>query len=169
MIIDNKIDRAFGKTTVFAGIVFFLIGSLIVIAGGVILGSVALILAAFVIFTFSGVEFDTKYRKVRQYNKLFGIFKTGKWKPYDIYIGITLIPISTFEVMASWSNRISSTKTTDYRIFFVNKSKKPAFAIKKCKTEAKAKSSLDEFSLWLKLPVYSVKKEGRKSWNHTLN
>ena len=163
MIVDNKTERAFGKTTVFAGIIFLLTGIVFLIAGAFILSAVVLLVAAFITFTYSGVDLDTNKRQIRQYNKFFGLIKTGRWKSVDPYIGITLIPFSTVEVMASWSNRITSIKTIDYRIFLVNKAKKPAFAIKKCKTREKARNSLDEFSLWLKLPVYSVKGEGRKA------
>ncbi len=156
MRIDNKTENAFGKPTVFAGLIFLVTGIISIVAGAFIIGAVVFIIAAFVTFTYSGVELDTKARQVRQYNKLFGIIKTGKWKSFEPYIGITLIPISTVEVMASWSNRITSTKTTDYRIYFVNKARKPVFAIKKCKSKENARDCLDEFSLWLKLPVYSV-------------
>lgn len=163
MIIDNKTERAFGKTAVFAGVIFLLTGIVILLAGAFIIGGFVFFVAAFVAFTYSGVELNTEAREVKQYNKLFGLIKIGKWKSLDTYIGVTLIPISTVEVMASWSNRITSTKTTDYRIFFVDKAKKPAFVIKKCKSIQNARNSLDEFSIWLNLPVYSVRnKEGRR-------
>jgi hypothetical protein len=157
LIIDNKIEKVFGKTPVFAGIIFLVAGGIMLIAGAFVLGLATLFIAAFVIFTFWGVEMDIKTRRIKQYIKWFGFIKTGKWKSVDSYIGITLIPISTIESMASWSNRIISSKTTDYRIFLVNKAKKPAFIIKKCDTRENAQYSIEEFSLWLKMPVYSVK------------
>ncbi len=166
MRIDNKTENAFGKPTVFAGIILLLTGIVVAIAGAIIMGFIVFVIAAFVAFTYSGVEIDTDIRQVRQYNRLFGMVKTGKWKSLSPYIGITLIPISTVEVMASWSNRISSTKTIDYRIYFVDKARKPVFAIKKCKSKEMARNSLDEFSLWLKLPVYSVKRERMRSGRH---
>jgi len=86
------------------------------------------------------------------------LFKTGKWKSLRAYIGVTLVPITTRESMASWSNRVTSNKKTDYRIYLVNKARKPAFAIKTCPTREKAQNSLDEFSIWLKVPVFSVKR-----------
>jgi hypothetical protein len=167
--IDNKTERAFGKAAVFAGTIFLFTGVVLFIAGAFIPGAVVFLVAAFVTFTYSGVELDTEIRMFRQYNNFFGIFKMGKWKSLEPFIGVTLIPMSTVEVMASWSNRISSTKTIDYRIFFVNKEKKPAFVIKKCRTKEKATDSLDEFSLWLKLPVYSVKGRIKNSWALSLN
>jgi hypothetical protein len=165
LIIDNKTESAFGKTAVFAGIIFLLTGIIILIAGAFIIGAVVFLVAGFVAFTYSGVELNTDSRQVKQYNKLFGLVKIGKWKSFDPYIGVTLIPISTVEVMASLSNRISSTKTTDYRIFFVDKAKKPAFVIKRCPTKQTARNSLDEFSIWLKLPVYSIKNKERRRIN----
>ncbi|RIH63555.1 hypothetical protein D1164_19185 [Mariniphaga sediminis] len=156
--IDNKIEKPFGRTAVFAGVIFFITGGGILIAGFVILGVITVLISALVIFTFSGVEIDTEKRQIRQYNKWVGLVKTGKWKSLDFYIGVTLIPITTWESMASWSNRTTSNKTTDFRIFLVSKNKKPAFAIKKCNTLHEAKNCLDEFSIWLKFPVFSVKK-----------
>ena len=158
MLIDNRTESAFGKTAIFAGIIFLLTGIVVLIVGAFIIGAIVFLVAAFVAFTYSGVELDTDSRKVRQYNKLFGIIKTGKWKSVDSFLGVTLIPISTMEVMASWSNRLTSTKTTDYRIFFVDKTRKPAFVIKRCKSKENALNSLNEFSLWLKLPVYTIRK-----------
>lgn len=110
--------------------------------------------AALVVFTFSGIEIDTEKHEVRQYHKLFGLFKTGKWKS----LRASLVPITTRESVASWSNRVTSNKKTDYRIYLVNKARKPAFAIKTCPTREEAQNSLDEFSIWLKVPVFSVRR-----------
>lgn len=162
MIIDNKTESAFGKSAVFAAIIFLLTGTVILIAGAFIIGAIVFLLAGFVAFTYSGVELNTELRQVKQYNKLFGIIKTGKWKSFEPYIGVTLIPITTVESISSWSNRISSIKTTDYRIYFVDEAKKPAFVIKRCKSREVARNSIDEFSLWLKLPVYSINRYNKR-------
>jgi hypothetical protein len=156
--IDNKIEKPFGKTAVFVGVVFLIAGTGILLNRAIILGFLVILFAALVVFTFSGIEIDTEKHEVRQYNKWFGLFKTGKWKSLRAYIGVTLVPITTRESMASWSNRVTSSKKTDYRIFLVNKARKPAFAIKTCSTREKAQNSLDEFSIWLKVPVFSVRR-----------
>jgi hypothetical protein len=104
------------------------------------------------------VEIDTTNRRVKQYNKIFGIFKTGKWQSMNAYSGLTLIPVRKVRTIASRANLTTSTVQRDYRIYLVNKAKKPAFAIKKCKTREQAQNSIDEFSIWLKMPVFSVKK-----------
>jgi hypothetical protein len=156
--IDNKIEKPFGRTANFVGVVFLLTGTGMLLNGAVLWGILVVLFAALVVFTFSGIEINTEKYEVRQYNKWFGLFKTGKWKSLRAYIGVTLVPITTRESMASWSNRVTSNKKTDYRIYLVNKSRKPAIAIKTCPTRMEAQNSLDEFSIWLKVPVFSVKR-----------
>jgi hypothetical protein len=156
--VDNKIEKPFGRTAVFVGVLFLLVGSLMLLNGAIFWGILVVLFAALVVFTYSGIEIDTENYEVRQYSKWFGLFKTGKWKSLRAYIGVTLVPITTRESMASWSNRVTSNKKTDYRIYLVNKARKPAFAIKACPTREEAQNSLDEFSIWLKVPVFSVKR-----------
>jgi hypothetical protein len=155
--IDNKIEKAFGRTSVFTGIIFFFAGFFLMVAGFNIIGAITFSLAIFVGFTYSGVELDTERRLIRMYSNWFGFIRTGKWRSLKNYIGITLIPIARWESMASWTNRMTASKTTEYRIYLVNDSRKPAIAIKKCKSHETAQNSLDEFSLWLKMPVFTVK------------
>jgi hypothetical protein len=156
--VDNKIEKPFGRTAVFVGVLFLLVGSLMLLNGAIFWGILVVLFAALVVFTYSGIEIDTENYEVRQYSKWFGLFKTGKWKSLRAYIGVTLVPITTRESMASWSNRVTSNKKTDYRIYLVNKARKPAFAIKACPTREEAQNSIDEFSIWLKVPVFSVKR-----------
>ncbi len=82
----------------------------------------------------------------------------GKWKPIDNYLGVTIVPMNKIQTIYSRSNRINSSSKNEFNIHLVNKAKKPALAIKKCKTREAAQDSLDEFAIWLKLTVYSVKK-----------
>ena len=141
----------------FVAVLFLFTGTGMIIAKAYVAGLIILVVASFAVFSFSGVEMDTETRQIKQYNKWFGIFKSGRWESLDLYVGVTLIPIITMESMASMSNQVISKKYKDYRIFMVDQKKKPAFAIKKCKTLVDAQNSIDEFSIWLKLPVFSVK------------
>jgi len=159
LIIDNKIEYLFGKTARFAGFIFIFSVFFSFAQGEWVIGSLIFIIVVFVFFSFSGVEIDTEKRQLRQYKNLFGLIKTGKWKSIQPYLGVTLIPFTRKESMASWSNRINTTKETDYRIYLVNEARKPAFAIKRCKSIEQAQDSIDEFSIWLKLPVFSVKRK----------
>jgi len=88
----------------------------------------------------------------------FGIFKTGKWESLEKYIGLTLIPMKRVYAIYSRSNRRNESVEKEYRIYLVNKAKKPILPLKRCKSFEKAQNSIDEFSIWLKMPVYSIKK-----------
>jgi hypothetical protein len=156
--IDNKIDNAFGRTALFVGGLFLITGAIFIYFEAYIAGIVVQIISLFVIFSYSGVDIDTDKKQIRQYNKLFGLIKIGRWQSTKIYRGVTLIPFVKSESMASWSNRTTTLRTRDYRIFLVNKAKKPAFAIKCCRNIDEAKDSLDEFSIWLKMPVFTFRR-----------
>ena len=158
MKIDNKIDNVFGENAIFAGYLFLFTGLLFLYFMAIVAGILIVAISGFVITSYSGVEIDTDKRIIRQYDKLFGIFKTGKWKSLESFRGVTYIPFIRTERISSMSNRINSVKKIDHRIYLVDKGLKPAFAIKKCNTMEEAQCSLDEFSLWLKLPVFSVKR-----------
>ena len=152
MIITNKLDRSFGKSTFFPGIIFLVSGSLLIF---LIWPAIMALAGAFILFTHDGVQLDTEKREVRPYQSLFGIFKTGKWIPLDRFIGLTLVPVKRVSKIMSMSNRSTSIEENDFRIFLVNPHRKPDFPIKKCKTADDAQDRLDELSLWLKMPVYS--------------
>jgi hypothetical protein len=154
MIINNKLDRSFGKFAVFAGLIIFISGCLTITY---IWPVFFILVSSFIIFTRAGTQIDTEKRQVRLYQNLFGIYKTGKWKSMDSYKGLILIPIKRYFSMASMSNRNTTVEEHDYRIFLVNKFNKPELAIKKCKTLDDAQDRIDELSLWLKLPVYTIK------------
>ena len=161
--INNSIGKTFSGPPLFVGYIFLLTGAGIfflegISAGGKVTTAFFMVVASFVSFTYSGVEIDTKERKIKNYYCLFGIVKTGKWKSLDLYLGVTLIPMQRIYKIYSRSNRTTSSTEKDYRIFLVSKSKRPAFAIKRCKTREQAQNSLDEFSIWLKFPVFSPKR-----------
>lgn len=157
MYIENKIDRLLTGPIIFVGYIFIITGILIAIQN-LILGIIIAVLAAFFTFSYSGVEIDTSNRRIKQYTKILGFYKTGKWRHLDAFLGLTLIPMRKVNTIASRANLTTSTIDRDYQIFLVNKAKKPAFAIKKCKTREQAQNSIDEFSIWLKMPVYSAKR-----------
>lgn len=158
MKIDNKIENAFGRTAIFVGGLFLIASAAFIYFQAYFTGIIVQIISLLVIFSYSGVDIDTDKKQLRQYNKLFGLFKIGPWKSINKYRGVTLIPFVKSELMVSWSNRTTTLRTREYRIFLVNKANKPAFAIKCCRNIDEAKDSLDEFSIWLKLPVFTTRK-----------
>lgn len=158
MIIDNKIQKTFSGPLVFLGLTFLTIAVVFVLNYKWILGPLSFILAGFFLFTYSGITIDTEKRMIKPYYMLFGFVKRGKWESLENYAGLTLIPMKKVYTLYSRSNRVSETEKKDFRVFLVTKSKKPAFAIKVCKTREDAQNSMDEFAIWLKMPVYSKKK-----------
>ncbi len=158
MKIDNKIERPFGGPMIFLGLTFFTVGFIFALVESWILASFSFIIAMFFTFTFSGVEIDTKSRRIKPYNKIFGLLKIGKWETLEIYVGLTLVPMKKVYRTYSRSNRRNISVEKEFRIYLVNKAKKPALALKKCNNFEQAQNSMDELAIWLKLPVYSVKK-----------
>lgn len=158
MIINNKIEKTFSGPLVIMGITFM------VLAGGLIptyhwfFGVASFVVACFILFTFSGIEIDTEKRIIKPYYMVFGFWKRGKWESLEKYKGLTLVPMQKVYTTFSRSNRVNSSVKSDFRVYLVNKAKKPAFALKCCKSREAAQNSMDEFSIWLKMPVYSVKR-----------
>ena len=163
MKINNSLGKTFGGPPLFASYLFMITGIIIIPADNfsllaVGLGITFVLASGFVIFTISGVEIDTDQDFVKEYNKVFGLIETGKRQNLDQFIGITLIKMKKVYRIASRANLTTSTSEKDYRIFLVNKKRRPTFAIQKCKTLEQAQKNLDEYSIWLKLPVFSPKK-----------
>ena len=158
MIINNKLEYILSGPKVLAAILFALTGIAIAFMGQVIFGLAIFLLVIFLLTSYSGVEIDTTKHKIKQYNRFFGLIKTGKWENMNSFVGLTVVPMRKINTIASRANLTNTTVIKDYRVYLVNKAKRPAFAIKICKNRAQARDSIDEFAIWLKLPVYSVKR-----------
>ncbi|NCB09660.1 MAG: hypothetical protein EOM73_16070 [Bacteroidia bacterium] len=158
MKINNKLDSVMTGPMKLGGYIFLFSAVFAIYQGALLLGISVAVVILFFIFSFSGVEIDTVTRRIKQYNQFFGLFKVGKWESLDTYAGVTLVPMRKVSTIASRANLTTSTVQKDYRIYLVNKAKKPAVAIKICKSKELGQNSLDEFSVWLKMPVFSVKR-----------
>lgn len=158
MIINNKIEKTLTGPSIFMGITFLVLGFVFIFNKGWFPGIAFTVAACFLFFTYSGVEIDTEKRRVKSYYNLFGICKRGKWTSLEKYKGVTLVPMRKVQRTFSRSNRQTSTIEKYFLIYLVNKANKPELSIKKCNAKDKAQNSLDEFSIWLKMPVFSIKK-----------
>jgi hypothetical protein len=158
MLIDNKIERTFSGPLVIMGVAFFVVTVIMTITYHWFFCIVSFIIGAFLLFTYSGIEIDTEKRMIKPYYMVFGFLRRGTWESLEKYMGLTLVPMKTVYKTFSRSNRRNLSAKSDFRVYLVNKAKKPAFPLKSCKTEQAAQDSMDEFSIWLKMPVYSVKK-----------
>ena len=157
MIINNKIAKPLTGPSIFLGLTFLLLGIVFSLDKNYLVGLAFLLLAAFLFLTYSGVEINTETQKIKSYNKVFGIIERGKWESLKKFKGVTLVPMKKTHTVFSRSNRQTSSTEKYFQIYLVNKAQKPQFAIKKCKTMFEAQNSLDEFSIWLKMPVFSKK------------
>lgn len=158
VLINNKTSRFLNGHFIFFGILFLVPGIYGLIELQWIIFAPNLFISWFLFATHSGTEIDTEKRKFREYNRWFGIFKTGKWQTFDIYLGVTLVSLNKVYRIYSQSNRGNSSTQKEFWIYFVDKAKKPAIPLKKCKNHEQAQTSMDELAIWLKMPVYSVTK-----------
>jgi hypothetical protein len=161
MIIDNKIERTFGGPLLIMGLTFMAIAVVMIFSHRYVLAIVGFIIAGFILFTYSGIDIDIEKRRIKPYYMIFGLLKRGKWESLNKFLGLTLVPMKKVSAVYSRSNRRNTSIKNDFRVYLVNRSKKPAYPLKTCKTREEAQNSMDEFAIWLKLPVYSVKKHHR--------
>ncbi len=158
MLIDNKIEKTFSGPLVIMGVTFIAITVIMILNYHWFFGTASFVIAAFILFTYSGIEIDTEKRMIKPYYMVFGFLRRGKWESLEKYKGLTLVPMRKVYQTFSRSNRENQSTKSDFRVYLVNKSKKPAFPLKSCKNQQAAQDSMDEFSIWLKMPVFSVKK-----------
>jgi hypothetical protein len=158
MIIDNKIEKTFSGPLIIIGVTFMVVSLVLVITHHYIFSILSFVVACFLLFTYSGILINTERRIIKPYYMVFGLFKRGKWESLERYKGLTLVPMQKVYSTYSRSNRINKTVKSDFRVYLVNKAKKPAFPLKSCKSREAAQNSMDEFSIWLKMPVFSVRK-----------
>ncbi len=158
MLIDNKIEKTFSGPLVIMGLTFLVIAVILVLTHYWFLGIASFVIFSFILFTFTGTEIDTEKRRIKPYYMVFGFLKRGKWESLEKYRGLTLVPMQHVQSVYSRSNKKNTTVKTDFRVYLVNQSKKPAFPLISCKNREAAQNSMDEYSIWLKMPVYSVKR-----------
>jgi hypothetical protein len=158
MIIDNKIEKTFSGPLIIMGVTFIVISVVLIFTHKLFFAVLSFIIGCFLLFTYSGILIDTEKRVIKPYYMVFGLFKRGKWESLEKYKGLTLVPMQKVYSTYSRSNRLNKSVKSDFRVYLVNKAKKPAFPLKSCKSREAAQNSMDEFSIWLKMPVFSVKK-----------
>ena len=157
MLINNKISRTTYGPYLFFGYTAIVVGAGAAYNGSWILAIIAVIITWFILASYSGIEINTNNQQFREFNMWFGILKTGKWKPIDGFIGITLVSMHEVSRIFSLTSKSKYVDNRNFRIYLVNQSKRPEIVIQKFKNKEDAQRRLDEFSIWLHLPVYSVK------------
>lgn len=149
MIINNKIDKVFGPSGVFAGYVLMTVG----LISSFYYPSALFLLAigGYTAFTTSGTIIDTDKKRIKHYISHFGLLKSGKWLEMESFSGIQIsrsnISYSTF----SRSNRQLDTKKKGYRILLVDK--KAGIPLMHCNSLDDAKVEAERLGKSLALPV----------------
>jgi hypothetical protein len=158
MLINNRTSRFLSGPFIFFGLIFLFLAIVGLINKEWLFFIPNVFIAWFLLGTYSGVLINTKTQSIKEYNCWFGLVKTGQWQPLKEYVGLTLVSMKMVERMYSRSNRINKTQKKEFRIYLVDANKRPAIAIKKLTSLKAAQNSIDEYAIWLKKPVFSIKR-----------
>ena len=151
MIIRNRLDRSFGPLMAFAGIILFFAGVIMVRH---LAGIILLLAGALLATTTDETSIDVPRQRIRSGTQILHLFTLGKWQEVREFAGLTLIPVRKQYAMYSLSNRKNAMDECDFRIFILDKRRKPAFALAKYTNRDEALQVLDNLSLTLHLPVF---------------
>lgn len=150
MVIDNKLDKAFSPSGVFAGYILLIVGVVSILTG---VGLIVALIGAFTAFTYTGVQINTDKNVYRTYSSLVGGIKVGHWKKLSGFTQITVSKSKKKYTTFSRSNRSIETNQIDYRVTLVNPSKNNRVEIKKCGTLDEAYVYAEGLSARLDIPV----------------
>ena len=157
MKINNKIDKIFGPSGVFAGYVLIAIGGIssFFYPGALIL----LFIGVYTAFTTTGTTIDTDKKKVKHYISHFGLFRSGKWLPLESFSAIKIAKSNLRYTSFSRSNRSTEMKKTGYRITLVTDNKKSGIPVMHCSLLPEAKQKAEELSQLLGLAIEITKRK----------
>ena len=158
MIIENKLKQNFDGFMVFTRFTFIGISILLIINQKWLTAGFFLFFALLLFFTVSGTAIDLSNRRVKSFYLIFGLIKTGRWQPVENYHSLTIIPVLKGNSVTNLFGKAQLNDADEYQIMLISKTKNEALPLKSCNTLDSARASIDEFSNWLKMPVYSVKK-----------
>jgi hypothetical protein len=117
-ITDHKIEKPLGPSGVFAGyslIVFGIIGSFYSL-----IGLIVVIPGCLLAFTYDGTRIDFKSRRIKNYTRLFGLFRIGKWYSIDDFSKFKIYQSKRTYTSYSRANIPLNLKTTDIRLSLLN-------------------------------------------------
>jgi hypothetical protein len=147
MIINNKLDKAFGPVGSSAGI-FLLIAGL-GISYFSFSGLILVLPGAFIGFTSTSTAIDFDMKRIRFSNNLFGIIKTGKWISIEPDMKIGIKSLTRGWRAYGRGNQTFDIKTKDFRLVLRDSGNKQILQIKKTDTLDSAKVELIKLSYQL--------------------
>ena len=127
MITKNKLDKSFGPVASFSGILIFIAG--LIATYFALTGLILVVLGAFIGFTSSSTTIDTKNKRIRFSNNIFGIIKTGKWINVDKDMQVGIKRDNKVYRTYSRSNRTLDLKVHNTKLYLFDKFQKPIMPI----------------------------------------
>lgn len=151
MHIKHRLDKIFGPSGSFAGLILLLAGVAMVFFYWTAI--FLIILGSLFAFSVTGAEIYTDTRLVRQYRAWFGIFKKGTWFPLDSFSMMTIVPTRTTSRAYSLSNRANYNTSNDFRIVLISKKSDIRIELMKCALQQDAVEQAEMLERDLDIPL----------------
>jgi len=151
MIEINRLDKFFGPSGSFAGVLIFIAG--IIMTFFSLTALFLVVFGAFIGFSYSGTSIDIENRKLRFANYLFGFIPMGKWIYIESDMKIGLVFSGKTWRTFSKGNRAIDIVSKDIRMALFDKNSRVIMHIKKYKNQETATSDLHEYSHKLNINV----------------
>ena len=144
MIINNKLDKAFGPVGTISGVILFFVGLGITIAWLSFTGLILFLIGAFVGFTSTSALIDFDKKRVKFSNNLMGIIQYGQWVDIepDMKLGVkkSILNWRTY----SRGNRTFDIDNTDFRVILYDSDYKEMMPVMKTSTLDDAKDEAEK-------------------------
>jgi hypothetical protein len=140
----NKLDKIFGPTGSFAGVIILLFGIYACFYSWI--GITTIVVGAFLALSNTSTTIDFKNKKIKFSNNLFGVFSIGYWT--DIKSGMSLAIHKSLKSYTSFSqsNRKTTQTIKDYRIILLNDSGNTIMAVQKFNKKEDAINEMNELN-----------------------
>jgi len=146
----HKFDKSFGPVASFSGILIFVAG--LIATFFTLSGLILVFFGAFIGFTNSSTTIDTKNKKVRFSENIFGIIKTGKWLKVDKEMQIGTRQESGAYRTYSMSNWSIDSKVDNAIIYLFDKSGNQLIPIMQLQQDEDPQEKINEICRELEIP-----------------
>jgi len=149
MIHTYNFDKSFGPVASYSGILIFIAG--IIATYFALTGLILVLLGAFIGFTNSSTTIDSKNKKVRFTNNIFGIIKTGKWIDVDKDMQVGVKRDNRVYRTYSRSNRTLDLKVHNTILYLFDNKGNPMIPIMKIQKNKNPHDEMDTISRKLEI------------------
>jgi hypothetical protein len=151
MIVNNRIDKAFGPIGAVAGITIFIVGLVLVFFS--LYGLILVLFGAFVGFSSTSTMIDCEKKRVKFSNNLFGIISIGRWLSVEPGMKVGIQKTNRTWRTYSRGNRILDITDRNYRIVLFTSDDKPLMPLKRTETIDSGEKEVDNMNNLLGLPA----------------